>query len=170
MSRARPSRRQGAGMTTASSIDFASCEPHPYHGERLAAQEVTMDFLRERVSGHAERLNRHDQRFDDGRRRMDEIDDRLRATTRELGPLLLLSDRHDALSQALSPLPSRVKDAEDRITSVEGKIEDQSKRFTRYRDAAFYFVGTLLLSLLLSGRMTLDQLGKIVGAIVKALP
>ena len=60
-----------------------------------------------------------------------------------------------------------------RLQSLRDRARRQCHGRVRYQqgvNAAFYFVGTLLLSLLLSGRMTLDQLGKIVGAIVKALP
>jgi len=133
--------------------------------ERVTAVEVahqmTAQRQDERLGAISQRANQTDQRLSDGRRRMDELDDRLRATTREIGPLLPLPERVSEMERTLSPFPSR-------MTAQEQRMEDWLKSFVRLRDGVLYGLGLLLLSLLLSGKMTLDQFGKAVVAIGKA--
>lgn len=134
--------------------------------ERLTAVEVTTQMTAarhdERLGAISQRANQTDMRLSDGRRRMDELDDRLRATTREIGPLLPLPEKVAEIERTLSPLPSRT-------TVLETRMDDWLKSFVRLRDGLLYGLGMLLLSLLLSGKMTLDQFGKAVVAIGKAL-
>lgn len=135
--------------------------------ERVKATEVAhmMSVQRqdERLGALAHRTNQIDARLSDGRRRMDELDDRLRTTTRELGPLLPLPEIVEDMERRLSPLPSRLE-------AQEEKMEAWLKNFVRLRDGLLYGMGMLLLSMLLSGKMTLDQFGKAIAALLKALP
>lgn len=135
--------------------------------ERVKATEVAhmMSVQRqdERLGALAHRTNQIDARLSDGRRRMDELDDRLRTTTRELGPLLPLPEIVEDMERRLSPLPSRLE-------AQEEKMEAWLKNFVRLRDGLLYGMGMLLLSMLLSGKMTLDQFGKAIAALLKDLP
>jgi len=135
--------------------------------ERVKATEVAqmMSVQRqdERLGALAHRTNQIDARLSDGRRRMDELDDRLRTTTREFGPLLPLPEIVEDMERRLSPLPSRLE-------AQEEKMEAWLKNFVRLRDGLLYGMGMLLLSMLLSGKMTLDQFGKAIAALLKALP
>lgn len=127
------------------------------------AHQMSVQRQDERLGALAQRTNQIDVRLSDGRRRMDELDDRLRTTTRELGPLLPLPEIVEDMERRLSPLPSRLE-------AQEQKMEAWLKNFVRLRDGLLYGLGMLLLSMLLSGKMTLDQFGKAIAALLKALP
>lgn len=129
------------------------------------AQEMTTARMDERMGALVMRSNETDRRLNDGRKRMDEIDDRLRDTTREVGALMFMPEAVRKLQSDLAPLsrlPSHMK-------RIEGKIDRLGSTFVKYRNGALYFVGMLMLSLVLSGKMTIDQFWKIVLALGKQL-
>ena len=108
------------------------------------------------------RITEMDRRFNHGRERMDELDDRIREQSGVLEPLKPLPAEVARQSRELSPLPSQVKTLETDFASLRSSA-------IKYRNAGLYFIGLTLLSLVLSGRMTVEQFFKIAGALGKAM-
>lgn len=156
----RPDRTTRQAFSPGSTSSDAWLMHHMELAERVTSVEATTDCLTEHHHAMLQRMQDGERRFSHGRDRMDELDDRLRDTTRELGRHMLIPDRVSDLERTVSPLPSLVNDLKDRHEAFVVS-------FTKLKSTALYGAALMLLSLVLSGRMMLDQLAKVIVAIAK---